>query len=184
MQIDHDDLAALFDQELATQDGDIRQAAALAAVRRLPIGNGLTVDQFFGQVQTSPALWGAISQLSITDLAGALSRAHGAAPAPTARRTRVDADAKAALKVAVLRVIAAHPQGLSRSECAAVLLSQGLAPTSIKPADLPEKIRDPLKTLVAEGRLGTTGKLKTMRYRLGTGSSAPAPTADHIEQPA
>jgi len=165
------DLEQLFHQELKTQDEELRRSAALSTLHRLRLSNRITVEQFLNDIQRHPDLWAVASSMGILDLAAILS-GSGIAAAPkaeAARRSRLTEDAKGALKLAVVRVLTGHPEGMNRADCARAILEQGLMPASVERADLPEKLRQPLTELVEEGRLHTTGQKRLMRYRSGNG---------------
>ncbi len=170
------DLEQLFHQELKTQDEELRRSAALSTLHRLRLSNRITVEQFLADLQRHKDLWAVASSMGILDLAAIISgsgvgshAAPAAAKTAAPRRTRLSEDAKGALKLAIVRVLTGHTDGLSRTDCAHAIFEQGLMPSSVEKADLAEKLRQPLAELVEEGRLHTIGQKRLMRYRSGSG---------------
>jgi len=171
------ELESLFHQELRTQDEELRRSAALATLHRLRLSNRITVEQFFNDLERHPDLWAVASQMGILDLA-AIVRGSGVEEdvEPQRRRTRLSEEAKNALKLAVVRVLTGHAEGLSRAACARAIYEQGLMPESVVHADLIEKLRQPLAELVHDGKVHTIGEKRLMRYLTGSGQPASAPS--------
>jgi hypothetical protein len=171
------ELEVLFQQELKLQDEELRRSAALATLHQLRLNNRVTVEQFLIDLQKHKDLWTVASQMGIRDLAAILggggshdggTHSGGRRATEKRPRTRLSNDTKAALKLAVVRVLSSHTDGLSRPLCAKAIAEQGLIPASVDPADLADKLRQPLVELVAEGRLHTVGEKRLMRYLAGS----------------
>ncbi len=164
------DLETLFQKELHLQDTELRRAAALATLHRLHLNNRLTVEQFLADLQRHKDLWAVASTMGILDFVAILVGTHAAEPAPEKpRRTRLSEEQKSALKLALLRVLGGYTEGMSRADCATAVYDQGLMPSSIDPAELASKLRQPLEELVTEGKLHTVGEKRRMRYFAGPG---------------
>lgn len=162
------DLNSRFQHELQAVHEDVRSKAALAAFHKLRPRNDVTVEQFLGGLQGHKEMWAAVGSLGIVDFAEALTGSPSpVATEPQRRRTRINDDQKNDLKGAVLRVLEGQATGLSRIEVTAAIIVGGLSPRGIERATLPEKMRQPLHELVAEGKLYTVGEKRLMKYVMG-----------------
>lgn len=165
------ELDSFFLRELQTVNEDVRRVAALATFNRLRPGNDITVEEFLTSLQAHADLWAVVGSLGIVEFAQALtggSEPAAAASAPESeRRTRLTESQKAGLKEAIVRVLAAHPPGMSRTEVTAAVVAANLTPAGIKAEDLPIKVRQPLHELVAARQIHTVGEKRLMKYLAG-----------------
>lgn len=167
------ELDGLFQHELRAVNDDVRRKAALSAFQKLRPGSGVSIDQFLTGLQRHQELWAVVGTLGIVDFAEMLlgnKRAPSAGPssaAPRKSRTRVSDAQKTSLKSAILWVLESHEEGMSRTELAETVIAAGLRPNGIERDDVPEKIRQPLHELIAEGKLHTVGQKRLMRYMFG-----------------
>lgn len=164
------DVNSLFEKELNAVHEDVRRKAALATLRNMRPTNRVTVEQFMTSAQKHKDIWAVVSTLGIVDLAEALlgqkSSARSDAPA-AGKRTRLSEDQKNELKAISLRLLEANRGGLSRTELASQIQSQGLKPSVIADAELAEKLRTPLAELLDESKLHTVGEKRLMKYFFG-----------------
>lgn len=162
------DLNSRFQNELQAVNEDVRRKAALAAFHKLRPSNRVTVEQFLGGLHTHKEMWVVVGSLGIVEFAEALAGHHVPAPSETRRRrTRINDGQKSSLKAAILRMLEGHAAGMNRIEVTAAIIAGGLAPQGIERAALPEKVRQPLHELVAEGKLHTVGEKRLMKYVMG-----------------
>lgn len=169
------ELDGLFQHELQAVNDDVRRKAALSAFQKLRPGSGVSIEQFLSGLQRHSELWAVVGTLGIVDFAEMLlgKRAPGASvgsgpAAPRKSRTRVSDAQKTSLKSAILWVLESHEEGMSRTELAETVIAAGLRPNGIERDDVPEKIRQPLHELIAEGKLHTVGQKRLMRYMFGS----------------
>lgn len=162
------ELDTFFLRELQTVKEDVRRLAALATFNRLRPSNDITVEQFLASLQAHEELWTVVGSLGIVEFAQGLAD-RPAAPRATEpqRRSRLTEDQKVSLKAAIVRVLGGHPDGMTRTEAIAAIVSSGLTPAGLRLADLPIKVRQPLHELVAEGAIHTIGKKRLMKYLAG-----------------
>jgi hypothetical protein len=161
-------LERLFESELESVHEDVRRKAALLAFRKLHPSNRVTVEEFLAGIEGHHEMWAAVSKLGIVDFAEALAgRQQEAAASPAHRRTRISEDQKKTLKSAIARVIEGKSGGMTRIEVTAAIIAGGLTPAGVDRAELPEKLRQPLHELVAEGKLHTVGQKRLMKYHSG-----------------
>lgn len=162
------DLNNRFQHEMQAVNEDVRRNAALAAFHKLRPRSDITVEQFLGGLQGHKEMWAVVGSLGIVEFARALaSHPSTAATEPRRRRTRINDDQKNSLKGAILRVLEGQSAGMKRIEVTAAIIVGGLVPSGIDRATLPEKVRQPLHELVAEGKLRTVGKKRLMKYVVG-----------------
>lgn len=167
------ELDSFFLRELQTVNEDVRRLAALATFNRLRPSNDITVERFLAGLQAHEELWAVVGSLGIVEFAQGLT-GHQAVPRATEpqRRSRLTEDQKVSLKAAMVRVLAGHPGGMTRTEAVAAVVSSGLTPAGLKLSDLPIKVRQPLHELVAEGAIHTIGKKRLMKYLAGPPSQS------------
>ena len=158
------ELDSHFLRELQTVNEDVRRLAALATFHRLRPSNDVTVEQFLAGLQAHKELWAVVGSLGIVEFAQGLTGHQAPRATEPQRRSRLTEDQKASLKAAIVRVLAGHPRGMSRTEVIAAVVSSGLTPAGIERADLPIKVRQPLHELVAGGELHTVGEKRLMKY--------------------
>lgn len=163
-------LDSLFQHELSSVNEDIRRRAALAAFAKLRPNNRITVQQFLASLQQHKDIWTVVSTLGVVEFAQTLvgDRKPSAGAAASRPRTRLTEDQKNQLKGAIVRVLDGKTGGLSRAEVAAAIEAGALTPPGIEPAELADKLRQPLHELVAEKKLHTVGEKRLMKY-LGGG---------------
>lgn len=162
------DLSNHFLQELQTVNEDVRRLAALATFYRLRPSNSVTVEQFISELQGHQELWSAVRSLGIVEFAEALAGHHAPIATKPQRRPRLTEEQKISLAATILRVLAGHPPGMSRTELTTAIITTGLTPVGIKRTDLPIKVRQPLHELLAAGKLHTVGEKRLMKYVLGS----------------
>lgn len=164
------DLNNLFEQELHAVNEDVRRKAALATLRNLRPSNRITVRQFLTSAQAHRDIWAVVSTLGVVDFADALlgQKASLLIDAPaTSKRTRLSEDQKNGLKTICLRLLEANRDGLSRSELAAQIQSQGLKPLVLTDDELVEELRTPLAELLSGTKIHTVGEKRLMKYFFG-----------------
>jgi len=166
------ELDSFFLRELQTANEDVRRLAALATFNRLRPSNDITVEQFLAGLQAHKELWAVVGSLGIVEFAQGLAGPQAPPATAPQRRSRLTEGQKANLKAAILRVLAAHPSRMSRTEITAAVVSAGLTPAGIKSPDLPVKVRQPLHELVAEGQVYTVGEKRLMKYLAGPPSQS------------
>lgn len=162
------ELDNLFAHELKSVNDDIRRKAALSAFYKLRLNNQITVEQFLNSLERHKEMWEVVGSLGILDFAEALTghRAQSET-APKRQRTRISDEQKNSLKEAILRVLEGKMGGLNRLEVTATLVANGLSPAGISRTELPEKLRQPLHELLAEGKLHTVGEKRLLKYVFG-----------------
>lgn len=164
------DLNNLFEKELNTVNEDVRRKAALSTLRNLRPTNRVTVEQFVASAQKHKDIWAVVSTLGIVDLAEALlgEKTHTRSEPPaTGKRTRLSDDQKNGLKAICVRLLEASRGGLSRTELASQIQTQGLKPSIIADGELAEKLRTPLAELLVENKIHTVGEKRLMKYFFG-----------------
>ena len=169
------ELDSFFLRELQTVNEDVRRIAALATFNRLRPSNDVTVEEFLTSLQAHADLWAVVGSLGVVEFAQALTgggQPAAASASETERRTRLTEGQKAGLKEAIVRVLAAHPPGMSRTEVTAAVVAAALTPAGIKAEDLPIKVRQPLHELVAAGQIHTVGEKRLMKYLAGPPNQA------------
>jgi len=166
------ELDSFFLRELQTVNEDVRRLAALATFDRLRTSNDITVEQFLADLQAHKELWAVVGSLGIVEFAQGLAGPQAQPATEPQRLSRLTESQKANLKAAILRVLTAHPQGMSRTKMTAAVVSAGLTPAGIKSPDLPVKVRQPLHELVAAGEVCTVGQKRLMKYLAGPPSQS------------
>ena len=148
------ELDGLFLHELQAANENVDRMAALAVFQRLRPNNHVTVDQLLTAIKRPKQIWAIMGSLKIVEFAKSLTDDQAPSAArPRRRRMRISYQVKNNLKGTVLRMLASHADGMRRTEVAAVLIAEGLVPPGIERAALPERVRQTLRELVAEGEL-------------------------------
>lgn len=163
------ELDNLFQNELQSINDDVRRKAALDAFRKLRPGNRVSIEEFLSSLQRHREMWAAVSTLNIVDFAEALAgrREVFLSAKPQTRRTRLSNNQKDELKDTILLVLSNYSAGRNRTEVAAAIIAGGLNHTDIDASELAEKLRQPLRDLVTEGKLHTVGEKRLMKYVSG-----------------
>lgn len=161
------ELDSSFLRELQPMNEDVRRLAALATLHRLRPSNELTVEGLLTGLHAHKELWAVIGSLGIVEFAQALTGPAASLAATPPRRTRLTEQQKGSLKVAILRVLAGHPPGMSRTEVVAAVVAASMTPAGIRRDDLLVKVRQPLHELVTAGEIHTVGEKRLMKYLAG-----------------
>ena len=170
------EIDSLFEQELRSQNEDLRRQAALRTFGKLHPGNRVTVDQFINSLKANKDIWSAVSTLGILDFAESLlgnRPAAGKAPRSESskphKRTRLSEAQKNALKSAITSVLGGNKEGLNRNEIAKAISGDQLSAINLDRAELANKLRQPLAELVGDTKIHTVGEKRLMKYLHGSG---------------
>ena len=169
------EIDSIFEQELRSQNEDLRRQAALRTFYKLHPGNRVTVDQFINNIKGNKDIWSAVSTLGILDFAEAVLGHRPAAnkvsksDSKPHKRTRLSESQKNALKSAITGVLGGNKEGLNRNEIAKAISSDQLSAINVDRAELANKLRQPLAELVGDSKIHTVGEKRLMKYLPGSG---------------
>lgn len=169
------EIDSIFEQELRSQNEDLRRQAALRTFYKLHPGNRVTVDQFINNIKANKDIWSAVSSLGILDFAEAVLGHRPTATkvsrseAKPHKRTRLSESQKNALKSAITGVLGGNKEGLNRNEIAKAISAEQLSTINLDRAELANKLRQPLAELVGDAKIHTVGEKRLMKYLPGSG---------------